>query len=215
MGLKKFLIICSASAFLFGCAPKPMDELEYYNWRRSMGQPEMSQMVYGGNTLITKEKKVEQIDPSVVHIAKTQGDYMEVMTRQFRQDLLSTGAQVKQDGNKVYVYMPTQAIFGSNQLTVKPSIEPALKAISKNLKNHSETMIRIIGHTDNSLGVVRSKELSMRQATVFANYLRSSGIASERLFVEGYGSRDPIANNNTPEGRAKNCYIEMIIYNLQ
>ena len=206
MKLLNVFALC-LSLFLFACAPEPLDDQSYNEWRRSVA----------GNDgiIITKERKVEQVDPAVIHIAKTQGDYMEVIARQFRQDLISTGSQVKHDGSKVYVYVPVQSVFGSNQVTIKPSIETALKAVAQNLKTHPETMIRIIGHTDNSLSVMQSKELSLRQANVFANYLRAEGVLPERLFVEGYGSMDPIANNKTPEGRARNCYIEMIVYNLQ
>ncbi len=210
-----FFTSCLLVACLMACAPKPMDDYNYDDWRHSLGNPERSDMKYAGNTIVTKERKVEQIDPAVVHVAKTQGDYMEVIARQFRQDLISTGSQVKHDGAKVYVHMPVQSIFGSNQATIKPSIEPALKAIAQNLKMHPETMIRIIGHTDNSQGVQQSKILSLRQASAFSNYLRLEGVDSERLLAEGQGSTDPIANNKTPEGRARNCYIEMIVYNLQ
>lgn len=211
MKLKNVFVLC-LSAFLFACAPEPLDDQSYEAWRKSLQDVEKGPT---GSTIVTKEKKVEQVDPSVVHVAKTQGDYMEVIARQFRQDLLSTGGQVKHDGSKVYVYIPAQSIFGSNQVTIKPSIETSLKAIAQNLKTHPETMIRIIGHTDNSMSVMQSRAFSLRQANVFANYMRSEGVSSERLLVEGYGSSDPIANNKTPEGRARNCYIEMIIYNLQ
>lgn len=210
MKLLNILTLC-LSIFLFACAPKTMNEQEYQEWYGSLNNNNHNT----GTTTITRERKVEQIDPAIIHIAKTQGDYMEVIARQFRQDLLSTGAQVKHDGPKVYVYIPAQSIFGSNLVTIKPSVEPALKAIVQNLKTHPETMVRVIGHTDNALSVVRSKALSLRQATAFVNYLRTQGIASERLLAEGHGSEDPIANNKTPEGRAKNCYIEMIVYNLQ
>ena len=215
MKLLNFSFLFSLLFLLSACAPSSLDDEAYDDWRHSLGNPERSDMKYGGNTVITKEKQVQQIDPAVVHVAKTQGDYMEVMARQFRQDLLSTGSQVKQDGTKVWVYMPVQSVFGSNQVTIKPSVEPALKAMVKNLNNHPETMIRVIGHTDNSMGVVPSKEFSLRQATAFANYLHSKGVNSERILAEGYGSSDPIANNQTAAGRIKNRYIEIIVYNLQ
>lgn len=208
MRLLNVVVLCF-SLFLFACAPKPLDDQSYEEWRQSLGNSQK------GTAIVTRERKVEQVDPAVLHVAKTQGDYMEVIARQLRLDLISTGSLVKHDGSKVYVYIPTQSVFGSNQVTIKPSIEPALKAVAQNLKNHPETMIRIIGHTDNSQSVMQSKELSLRQANAFSNHLRAGGVSSERLLAEGYGSMDPIANNKTPEGRARNCYIEMIIYNLQ
>lgn len=207
MKLLNVFALC-LSLFLFACAPEPLDDQSYNEWLLSLGDN-------NDGVVVTKERKVSPVDPAVIHIAKTQGDYMEVIARQFRQDLIATGSQVKHDGSKVYVHIPVQSVFGSNQVTIKPSIEPALKAVAQNFKTHPETMIRIIGHTDNSLSVMQSKALSLRQANVFANYLIAEGVASERLFAEGYGSMDPVANNKTPEGRARNCYIEIIVYNLQ
>lgn len=215
MKLRHLCCFICFTLFVVACTPDPLDEESYENWRHSLGRPERSDMKNGGNTVITKERKIEQIDPSVVRVAKTKGDYMEVMARQFRQDLLSTGAQVRQEGTRVYLHIPTATAFGTNQTTIKPSFEPALIAIAQNLQNHPETMIRIVGHTDNSIGVIPSKTLSLRQANALSNYLNKKGVDPDRLLAEGVGSVEPIANNSTAAGRIKNCYIEMIVYNLQ
>lgn len=210
-----FLVFSMLTSFLFACSSVNEEVVSFENWRHSLSRPEVSQMKPGGNTTITKEKRIEQIDPSVVRVAKTKGDYMTVMTRQFRKDLLSTGAQIKQKDSKIYISIPTSAVFGTNQATVKPAFEESMKQIAENLKTHPETMVKIVGHTDNSDSVLNSRMLSLRQANAFSNYLRVQGVEADRLLAEGKGSSEPIANNATPKGRIQNCYIEVIVYNLQ
>jgi outer membrane protein OmpA-like peptidoglycan-associated protein len=216
MKISNFLIFSALSVMLFACSTQERsDDISYSDWRHSLGMPQQSDMKPGGNTIITKETKVELVDPSTVQIAKTKGDFMTVMTRQFRKDLLSTGAKIKQKDSKIFIHLPTQAIFGTNQATIKPSFEPALKQVAENLKTHPETMVKIVGHTDNSDSVLNSKILSTRQANALSNYLRVQGVNADRLLAEGKGSLEPIASNTTAEGRAQNSYIEVIIYNIQ
>jgi outer membrane protein OmpA-like peptidoglycan-associated protein len=216
MKISNFLIFSALSVMLFACTTQERSaDISYSDWRHSLGMPQQSDMKPGGNTIITKEKKIEQVDPSTVQIAKTKGDFMTVMTRQFRKDLLSTGAKIKQKDSKIFIHLPTQAVFGTNQATIKPSFESALKLVAENLKTHPETMVKIVGHTDNSDSVLNSKILSTRQANAFSNYLRVQGVNADRLLAEGKGSLEPIASNTTAEGRAQNSYIEIIIYNIQ
>ncbi len=216
MKISKFLMFSVLSVYLIGCSTRDRSaEMSYSDWRHSLGMPTQTNMKADGNTVITKEKKVENIDPSVVQIGKTKGDYMTVMARQFRKDLATTGAKVKQQDSKIFVRIPTQSIFGTNQAKIKPSFEQTLKSIAENLKTHPETMIRIVGHTDNSNSVLNSKTLSLRQANALSNFLRLEGVSAERLLAEGKGSLEPIANNDTPKGRIENCNIEVIVYNLR
>lgn len=216
MKISKTSMFCVLSALLVACSSGDRTaDMSYSDWRHSLGTPTQIDMKPGGNTVITKEKKVEPVDTSVAQIGKTKGDYMTVMARQFRKDLISTGAQVKQQDSKILMRIPSQSVFGTNQAKIKPSFEPILKTMAENFKKHPETMVRIVGHTDNSDSVLNSKTLSLRQANAFSNFLRLEGVSSDRLLAEGKGSLEPIANNDTPQGRLKNFYIEVIVYNLR
>ncbi|MBE6446773.1 MAG: OmpA family protein [Alphaproteobacteria bacterium] len=216
MKISKTSMCCVLSALLVACSSGDRTaDMSYSDWRHSLGMPTQIDMKPGGNTVITKEKKVEPVDTSVAQIGKTKGDYMTVMARQFRKDLISTGAQVKQQDSKILMRIPSQSVFGTNQAKIKPSFEPILKTMAENFKKHPETMVRIVGHTDNSDSVLNSKTLSLRQASAFSNFLRLEGVSAERLLAEGKGSLEPIANNDTPQGRLKNFYVEVIVYNLR
>ena len=76
----------------------------------------------------------------MVHVAKTKGDYLEAMTRQFRKDLISSGSQIKQQDSKIYMRIPAQSVFGTNQATIKSSFEKVMKSIAENLKKYPETL---------------------------------------------------------------------------
>ena len=91
------------------------------------------------------------------------------------------------------------------------SIQDAVQAIQK---KYPESWITIIGHTDNQNVQPGGKykdnmELSMGRAEAVRDYLVRSGIDPRRLSVKGMGDTQPIADNDTPEGRAKNRRVEL------
>lgn len=204
-----FVLFCSA------CAPKTLDEESYDDWRHSLKTPEESNMVYGGNTTITKEKRIEAGDALITRHLQEDHNFMATISHQLRRVLVSTGARVRQKNSEIYVQIPSHSVFGANQSTISASFEPILDAIAKNLKEYPQTMIRIIGHTDNSMGVIPAKKLTLQQAASVLNYMHRQGINIDRLLAEGKGSDEPIANNATAAGRAQNRYVEMIIYNIE
>ena len=215
MKLLHILSIFVLAGFLSACASEPIKQETYNDWRHSLKDPERSDMIYGGNTVITKEKKVDIIDTTKPTSLKEARDYMTSLAYQLRRDLLFTGAQVKQKDSKIYIQIPAQTVFGTNQASITGDFESTLNDMAENFKEYPETMIQIIGHTDNSSGVVPARRLSLQQAQNVLAYLHGQGIESERLLAEGKGPDDPIANNATAQGRAQNCYIEMIIHNLK
>lgn len=79
------------------------------------------------------------------------------------------------------------------------------------LVNNPSVFIRIAGHTDNIGSNIYNEELSARRAEAVVNYLIDKGISPERLEFKGYGSRQPVADNTTEEGRAKNRRTELEI----
>ena len=74
-----------------------------------------------------------------------------------------------------------------------------------------DTRIEVIGHTDNTGSAAFNQDLSQRRASSVANVLRDSGVPSNRLVTFGRGEEQPIASNLTPEGRAQNRRVEIII----
>ncbi len=111
-------------------------------------------------------------------------------------------------GDKFTVYAIQ---FKPSEAYILPESYPALEDIVNYLKSHPSTKLEIIGHTDigsEKVGDDYLINLSLKRAEAIKNYLVKRGISESRLTTKGMGSKMPIAENNTSEGRAKNRRTE-------
>ncbi|MCI0515575.1 OmpA family protein, partial [candidate division KSB1 bacterium] len=99
----------------------------------------------------------------------------------------------------------------SDKLT--PESFAILDGVIVGLKDNKDVQIEVRGYTDNKGADKYNQKLSERRAQAVMKYLVDSGIDSARLKAAGYGKKDPIAPNDTPEGRAKNRRIEFVRMN--
>lgn len=90
-----------------------------------------------------------------------------------------------------------------------------LDSLGKFLKARPTLEVRVSGHTDNTGTERHNVVLSTRRAEVVAEYLVDKGAPYEKVVFEGFGSSQPIADNETPEGRSKNRRVEILIRNPQ
>ncbi|RMG96205.1 MAG: OmpA family protein [Deltaproteobacteria bacterium] len=101
--------------------------------------------------------------------------------------------------------------FDFNEATIKPESKPVLDKAIEVLKEFPEIRVEIVGHTDNVGTREFNLELSRRRAEAVRDYLVRGGIDPSRLRVRGAGPDEPIAPNDTEEGRAKNRRTEFRI----
>lgn len=101
--------------------------------------------------------------------------------------------------------------FATNSAEVKPVSYPILDESVALLKEHSTIKVEVAGHTDAVGSDVYNLNLSNRRAESVRDYLILHGIEAERLIARGYGENQPIASNDTEEGRAQNRRIEFRI----
>jgi outer membrane protein OmpA-like peptidoglycan-associated protein len=100
---------------------------------------------------------------------------------------------------------------GSAQLTLAKNRE--LDQLAEELLNKPNIRIKIDGHTDNVGNFDANMRLSDERAAAVKAYLVGHGVASSRIQTEGFGSKKPIATNDTEEGRSKNRRVEFTIVN--
>jgi len=101
--------------------------------------------------------------------------------------------------------------FDSGKDIVKPASYGAAKAIADVLKENPNMRVRIIGHTDTDGNAANNLDLSKRRATAVKNYLVSEfKIEPSRIETNGKGQTEPLAPNNTEEGKAKNRRVEFV-----
>ena len=103
----------------------------------------------------------------------------------------------------------TGSNFAFNSAELTPSAITELADTLESLKSDSALHIRINGYTDNVGSPAYNLQLSKRRAESVKRYLVSQGIAADRMETEGFGLTNPIADNATAAGRAKNRRVEV------
>ncbi|WP_372756845.1 OmpA family protein [Mariniflexile sp.] len=132
-------------------------------------------------------------------------------------DFEGKGLTVEQRDGKVYVSMENKLLFSSGSWAVGAEGRRAVQQLGAVLANNPDIAILIEGHTDNvpyqgSGQIVGNWDLSTKRATAIVNILReNASINAENLTAAGRGEFAPVATNETPEGRAKNRRIEVIL----
>jgi OmpA-OmpF porin, OOP family len=102
-------------------------------------------------------------------------------------------------------------LFDLDKDTLQPDSKPTLDEIAKLLQDKPELKLKIVGHTDNQGTADYNLDLSRRRAASVVTALTGQyAIAGERLSSEGAGLTQPVAPNNTEEGRAKNRRVELV-----
>ncbi|MFD2366148.1 outer membrane protein OmpA [Pseudoduganella sp. GCM10020061] len=101
------------------------------------------------------------------------------------------------------------AFFDFDKAVLKPEGKQALDELAANIQGVNVEVIIAEGHTD-SIGTDQYNEkLAIRRAESVKKYLVSKGIAADRVYVEGKGEKQPVADNKTRAGRAKNRRVEI------
>jgi outer membrane protein OmpA-like peptidoglycan-associated protein len=137
---------------------------------------------------------------------------MEQQKRTMQQAAAGTGVQVTQTAdNRLKLDIPTDISFDTNKSDIKPDFRPILDKFASSLAENPYAKVNIIGHTDNTGGDAVNDPLSLNRAARTRDYLAARGVASNRFTVEGRGSHEPLAANDTPANRAKNRRVEIFV----
>jgi OOP family OmpA-OmpF porin len=99
--------------------------------------------------------------------------------------------------------------FGSDTAYIEPASAGVLELVAEQLREHPELRVRIEGYTDERASDAYNLELSHERAESVKRILVGFGIASSRLDVVGLGESQPIASNDSAEGRALNRRVEL------
>ena len=137
---------------------------------------------------------------------------MEKQKREMEQATQGTGIGVTQTAdNQLRMDIPSDISFDTGRSEVKGNFSQVLDRFASSLRDHQNTDVRIVGHTDNTGSDAINNPLSVDRATSTRNYLTSRGVSNARIRVEGQGSYQPIASNGTTEGRARNRRVEIFV----
>lgn len=138
------------------------------------------------------------------------GRQMDKQAEELKRDL--KGAQVERVGEGIKITFDSGLMFDIDSYNLKPSTRENLAELSKTLKKYDDTNVLIEGHTDNTGAQDHNLSLSDRRAESVAAFLKDKGVKGKRITTEGYGEGQPIASNNTTDGRQQNRRVEVAIY---
>ncbi|MBF5043503.1 OmpA family protein [Aggregicoccus sp. 17bor-14] len=115
-----------------------------------------------------------------------------------------------QDG-AIVVKMPGDLLFATNSATLSPQAMQSVNELADVLVKYPEDRIQVAGHTDSTGSDEYNKQLSLKRADAVAQVLLSRGVKSEQIATAGAGELQPVADNATAEGRAKNRRVQLHI----
>jgi OmpA-OmpF porin, OOP family len=103
----------------------------------------------------------------------------------------------------------SDAFFDFDRAVLKPEGRANLDSLIEKMKGINLEVVVAVGHTDSTGPESYNQALSVRRAEAVKAYLVSKGIEANRVYVEGKGEAQPVADNSTREGRAKNRRVEI------
>lgn len=120
-------------------------------------------------------------------------------------------AVVQTPDNQLKLDVPSDISFATGRADINPRLRPILDQFASGLSNQQNNDVRIIGHTDNTGSDDLNNRLSLDRAQSVKDYLVARGVRANDIQVAGRGEREPVADNSTEAGRAKNRRVEIFL----
>lgn len=139
------------------------------------------------------------------------GNQLDRQAAELRQQLANDGITIVNAGDRLIVTVPNDITFDTDSATVRPALRADLVRVGQNLVNYPNSNVQIIGHTDSDGEAGYNQTLSERRANAVADVLQANGVSYARIATIGRGENQPIASNLTPEGKAQNRRVEIVI----
>jgi outer membrane protein OmpA-like peptidoglycan-associated protein len=139
------------------------------------------------------------------------GNYMDREAEALRKRLRATGVSVTRHGDHIILNMPGNVTFATDSADISSSFYEVLDSVALVLNEFEKTYVDVVGHTDSTGRADYNQALSVRRAQSVTDYLMTREVMAERLVVTGRVQTQPIASNDTPEGRALNRRVEIVL----
>ncbi|WP_170439337.1 OmpA family protein [Ruegeria arenilitoris] len=139
------------------------------------------------------------------------GNQLDRQAAELRQQLANDGITIVNAGDRLIVTVPNDITFDTDSATVRPALRADLVRVGQNLVNYPNSNVQIIGHTDSDGEAGYNQILSERRANAVADVLQANGVSYARIATIGRGENQPVASNLTPEGKAQNRRVEIVI----
>jgi len=138
------------------------------------------------------------------------GRHMDQQAEEMRRDLQN--ARVERVGEGIKITFDSGILFDIDSYQLQPAATANIESLVKILNKYPDTNILIEGDTDDTGSDDYNQTLSERRAEAVANYQKSLGIPGSRVSTVGLGESNPVASNDTEEGRRQNRRVEVAIF---
>lgn len=139
------------------------------------------------------------------------GASLDQQAAELRGSINNPNVSVTNNGSYLTVNMPQDLLFAVDSAALRPDLQSDLGSVAQSLIRYPNSRIEVIGHTDNTGSAAYNYDLSQRRANAVASVLNQNGVPYGRITTVGRGFDQPIASNATPQGRAQNRRVEIII----
>lgn len=137
---------------------------------------------------------------------------MEQKKQAMQQATMGSGVSVSQTAdNRLKLDVPSDVSFDTGRAEIKPNLRPVLDQFASGLASQPQTEVRIVGHTDSTGPDDLNQRLSLQRAEATRDYLAAHGVNPRQVAVTGLGERQPVADNATEAGRARNRRVEIFL----
>ena len=138
------------------------------------------------------------------------GNYMDKQAEEIERDI--EGASIERIGEGIKITFDSGLLFAVDKAALNDQSKANLAELAVILKKYEDTSILLEGHTDATGTEEHNLELSRLRAQSVSNCLSGNGVDPRRFTIMGYGESQPIASNDTVEGRRENRRVEVAIF---
>jgi outer membrane protein OmpA-like peptidoglycan-associated protein len=138
------------------------------------------------------------------------GNYMDKQAAEIERDI--AGARVERVGEGIKITFSSGIMFDIDRAVLKDQYRGELSELAAILNKYDDTNILLEGHTDSTGTEEYNLDLSKKRSQSVANYLATQNVNPARFTIMGYGESQPIASNESSEGRFQNRRVEVAIY---
>lgn len=142
------------------------------------------------------------------------GNIMDRQAAELKDDFGNGEIEVINTGEELIVRMPEAILFATDSSQLNPSLRSDLLVLADSLNKYPDSFVTVTGHTDNTGSASHNQALSERRAFAVTSVLLSGGVPASRIQTVGAGENQPIATNQTPDGRAQNRRVDIVIRHL-
>ncbi|MFO7448276.1 MAG: OmpA family protein [Ignavibacteriaceae bacterium] len=138
------------------------------------------------------------------------GNYMDKQAEEMQNDI--SGAKIERVGEGIKITFDSGILFATNSSSLEPQAKLNINKLAVILNKYNDTNILVTGHTDFDGTDQYNQTLSEQRARSVSNYAGMQGVSSSRFSVIGLGETEPVASNETQDGKRMNRRVEIAIF---